>query len=250
MDTHSMWISETGRMIPALYMSIHARKVMLGQTFIMTIARYPSFSFVPFYWCSSVFSPPTTKLGQGNIFRSVCQKFCPGGKVCMAAGACIAGGWCAWWETSVAGGMHGRGMHGRGACDGGCVWWGTCMAAGVCMAGGHAWKGGVHSMGHAGHACSPPKQILRDTVNERAICILLECILFSIFVQPSLLHFFLTFTYSSKKIFCNVLQDSHFVAYVYVAFLVWFTLLANMKALLYYARYLQDSQFWFLWAFV
>ena len=41
--------------------------------------------------------------------------------------------------------------------------WGTCMV------GGHAWQG-------ARHTC-PPWQILRDTVNERAVRILLECIL-------------------------------------------------------------------------
>ena len=41
------------------------------------------------------------------------------------------------------------GMHGRGA----------CMAGGVCCWGGHTW------------------QILRDTVNERAVRILQECIL-------------------------------------------------------------------------
>ena len=46
----------------------------------------------------------------------------------------------------VAGGMHGRG----------CAW------QGVCVAGGRAW------------------QILRDTVNERAVRILLECILVNI----------------------------------------------------------------------
>ena len=51
---------------------------------------------------------------------------------------------CAWWGACMAGGMHCGGMHGRGH-----VWWG----------GGHAW------------------QILRDTVNERAVRILLECIL-------------------------------------------------------------------------
>ena len=29
--------------------------------------------------------PPATKLGQGNFFRSVCQKFCPGrGGACMS----------------------------------------------------------------------------------------------------------------------------------------------------------------------
>ena len=48
-----------------------------------------------------------------------------------------------WW-----GDMHGGGMHGRG----------TCMA-GACVVGGHDW------------------QILRDTVNEQAVRILLECIL-------------------------------------------------------------------------
>ena len=47
----------------------------------------------------------------------------------------------------VAGGMHGR--------DGGHAWQGW----GACVAGGRAW------------------QILRDTVNERAVRILLECIL-------------------------------------------------------------------------
>ena len=42
---------------------------------------------------------------------------------------------------------------------GGHTWQGACVAGGACMAGGHAW------------------QILRDTVNERAVRILLECIL-------------------------------------------------------------------------
>ena len=57
-------------------------------------------------------------MGQGYIFRSMCQEFCPlGGQ---------AGG----------GGMHGGGVHGRGACLAeGRVW------QGVCMAGGHAWQG-------------------------------------------------------------------------------------------------------------
>ena len=79
--------------------------------------------------------PPATKLGQGNIFRSVCQEFCPQG------GA---------WQ----GGMRGRGGIHRGR-----AWCmhGGCMAGG--MAGGCAW------------------QILRDTVNERTVRILLECIL-------------------------------------------------------------------------
>ena len=76
----------------------------------------------------------------------------------MAVGACMAGGM---WQGS----MHGRGgeacvaggdMHGKG---GGRAWqWGVC-GRGAAWQGGHAW------------------QILRDMVNERAVRILLECIL-------------------------------------------------------------------------
>ena len=67
-------------------------------------------------------------------------------------------------------------MHGRGACiAGGHVWQGACMA------GGHAWQGGMHGRGAcmAGgvHGGGCAWQILRDTVNERAVRILLECIL-------------------------------------------------------------------------
>ena len=47
-------------------------------------------------------------------------------------------------------------MHGRGGMRG--------------SGGGHAWQGGVHAM-------HTPQQILRDTVNERPVRILLECIL-------------------------------------------------------------------------
>ena len=63
--------------------------------------------------------PPATKLGQGNIFRSVCQQFCPRGGV-----------------RGCLGGMHGfiqGGVRGfiRGVC--------------VVLLGGHAWfyLGGV-----------------------------------------------------------------------------------------------------------
>ena len=116
----------------------------------------------------------------------------PANKVCKGhvfTGVCLS-----------TGGMHGGGMHGRGAC----------------MAGGHAWQGGMHGRGHAwgcawqgaclggmhgrglvwqggicdrGSLCGrgacmagvympcTPWQILWDTVNERAVRILLECIL-------------------------------------------------------------------------
>ena len=51
----------------------------------------------------------------------------------------------------------------------GCAW------QGVCMAGGHAWQGACMAGGRAW-------QILRDTVNELAVCILLEmhsCLVYS-----------------------------------------------------------------------
>ena len=81
------------------------------------------------------------------------------------------------------------GVHGGGVCQrGACVAGGVCVAGGMC-GGGHAWQEGVCGRGHAwwgcvwhGGACvaaPPPHQILRDTVNERAVRILLECILVS-----------------------------------------------------------------------
>ena len=94
----------------------------------------------------------------------------------VARGACV-----------VVGGMHGfwGGMHG---CWGACVVAaGVCMIAGgvghawllgdVCGCGGHAWL-----WGHAwlqGGVCGwwGVCRIRRDTVNERVVCILLECIL-------------------------------------------------------------------------
>ena len=72
--------------------------------------------------------PPATKLGQGNIFRSVCQKFCPQG-----AGH-------AWQGVHAQGGMHGRGV------------WGVCVCRGrgACVADTTRygqWAGGTHPTG-------------------------------------------------------------------------------------------------------
>ena len=73
-------------------------------------------------------------------------------------GAYVAGGH-AWGVCGERGhAWQGGGMHGRGGMHGGHVW-------GVCMA------GGMYGRGRAW-------QILRDTVNERAVSIQLECILF------------------------------------------------------------------------
>ena len=89
--------------------------------------------------------PPATKLGQGNIFRSVCPHSVHGGGHAwlLRGGACVvAPGGCAWL---LLGGMCG--------CSGGCAW--------LLQGGGHAWDTTRYG----------------DTVNERAVRILLECIL-------------------------------------------------------------------------
>ena len=68
------------------------------------------------------------------------------------SGVCVAGGMCGRGHSSkalVAGGMCGRG----GVCSRGCEWQGGHGR-------GHAWQGGMYGM--------HPRQILRDTVNERA----------------------------------------------------------------------------------
>ena len=76
------------------------------------------------------FLPPATKLGQGNIFRSVIQEFCPmgGGRHAWQGGACVAEG-----------GMHSR----TGMCGRGCAWQGAYVAEQACMAGVACMTGGV-----------------------------------------------------------------------------------------------------------
>ena len=89
----------------------------------------------------NIFYRPQTKFAKVMFLQvSVCPRVGGGGA----------------WQGGVCGG---GGMHSRGVCvargagvAGG--WWGVCMAGGC-----------------------PPPQILRDTVNERAVRILLECIL-------------------------------------------------------------------------
>ena len=83
----------------------------------------------------SLFLPPATKLGQGNIFRILSTR---------------GGGWQgqhAWWGAThgsgvcMAGGIHGR-VH---------VWQGgSCMAGGPCVAYSQ-WAGGTHPTGM--HSC-------------------------------------------------------------------------------------------------
>ena len=78
----------------------------------------------------------------------------------------------------MAGGMYGGGVEGvhgggvGGVHGGGGVWQGGMRDGGACVAGGHAWQGG-HAWREG--VCMP----LWHVVNERVVCILLECILVS-----------------------------------------------------------------------
>ena len=125
----------------------------------------------------SDFYRPQTKFAK-VMFLQV--SVCPQGR-----GACVAGEhvWQGACMVGVGVCMVGRGVHGRGVCmvrgihGGGHVWQGgmhgrRCAWQGVCMAGGHVWW-------QVCVPCMPPRQILwlRHTVNERAVHILLECIL-------------------------------------------------------------------------
>ena len=95
---------------------------------------------------------------------------------CMAEGACMVG-------RCVAGGcMAGPACMAGGACmtvgayvAGTCVVGGMC-GGGACMGGGHVWQGAWHGGWCTMHT---PQQILQlwYMVNERAVRILLECIL-------------------------------------------------------------------------
>ena len=77
---------------------------------------------------TGIFLPPATKLGQGNIFRSVCQEFCSqgGGSPGSHLGACwgvLAGGIQAHTQQD-AGGLAGGGLqaHTQGGCWGVWLW--------------------------------------------------------------------------------------------------------------------------------
>ena len=100
------------------------------------------------------------------------------GCVCGCWGACMVARGCAWLRGAC---MVAEGMHGcRRACMvvGGHAW---LLGEGVCMvAGWHAWLLG------AVHGCKGGmRRARRDTVNERAVRILLECILVCLkYCQP------------------------------------------------------------------
>ena len=97
-------------------------------------------------------------------------------------GACVVAGGCGW----LLGGMHGC----WGACmvAGGHAWWGACMVVG----GMHGCEG---MCGCQGGMCG----IRRDTVNERAVRILLECILVIQFKMIIIISFSNHILYTQMK---------------------------------------------------
>ena len=127
--------------------------------------------------------PPANEVCEGYVFTGVCLS--TGGHAWLLRGVCmVAPGW---------GGMHGcsRGWH---------AWllWGDLHCSGGvcgCSRGGHAWLlwGGMHGCsggacmvalgGHAwllgGHAWDTTRY--GDTIHERVLRILLECILVIVF---------------------------------------------------------------------
>ena len=108
----------------------------------------------------------------------------------------------------------------RGACvagdmAGGCVWLGDVHGRGMCVAGGCAWQGDMHGRGGmCGGACMAGGhvwQILRDTVNERALRILLECILVLHHITlTSALHIIQFGVYSILYLTSEVMIEEYF----------------------------------------
>ena len=141
----------------------------------------------------TLFLPLANEVCEGYVFTRVCQSFCSragrvwlqGGCDCWGACVVVGGGMCGcqgheWlWGACVVVGEH---AWLRGVCmvAGGCVV-GACVVVGgmrgcqgACMVaegGMHGWRGVCMVAGGGMHG------IWRDTVNELAVLILLECIL-------------------------------------------------------------------------
>ena len=107
--------------------------------------------FVMFYF---IITARKQSLRQGNIFTSVCHSFCPRREgVCIQGAVCLQG-------VCIQGGLPTAVLHPGGVCL-----QEVCIQRGVCIQVGWA------------DPTPHPHQILRDMVNERAVHILLECIL-------------------------------------------------------------------------
>ena len=116
---------------------------------------------------------PANEVCEGYVFTGVCLSTGGGGGVCSGGHA---------WQ----GGIHGRGVCGRGVCMAGGMHCGKGVyvcGRGACMAGG-----GMHGRGCMHATPPPPPDTMRygDTVNERAVRILLECILVTLYIYVKL----------------------------------------------------------------
>ena len=123
---------------------------------------------------SQLLLPPANVVCEGYDFTPVCDSVNRGGRAWLLPGACMVapGGWRAWLLPG-------------GACV---IALGVCVVA---LGGGHAWllRGGMCGCSWGGHVWFFPRggmrRIRRDTVNERAVRILLECILVLSYVTNS-----------------------------------------------------------------
>ena len=106
----------------------------------------------PWAWGEKLLLPPATKLGQGNIFRSVCPhsvhrggvRGCSGGMHGCSGGCMVALGGHAWLLPGGHAWLLPGGVHG---CSSGHAW---------LLQGGHAWllPGGMHGCSWGVHGCS------------------------------------------------------------------------------------------------
>ena len=140
--------------------------------------------------------PPANEVCEGYVFTGVCHSVHGGGHVWLLGGACVVApggvwGWCGRHAWLLWGGMHGCSRGGRCGCSGGdmhgCSGGHVWLLGGACMValGGHAWFSlGGHAW-FSGGACMlfwGACVVFRwDTVSERAVRILLECILVLIY---------------------------------------------------------------------
>ena len=163
---------------------------------------------------------PLTKLQGGYVFTGVCDSVHRG--VCMVSGGhvCCKGGMCGCWGGAwLLGGMCG--------CVGGmCSCWGACMVGGCMIAGGHVWLAGdmrgcwgacmvAGSMRGCWGVCVVAGGVCRiqqDTVNEQAVCILLECILVSKHISNSV-NILLTVTFIS----CNNVTTKYILKLIQIS---------------------------------
>ena len=128
---------------------------------------------LPFKTSFPIFTARKRSLGQGNIFTPVCHSVHRGGMRGCSGGACMV----------ASEGVRAWLLWGHG-CSWGCAWLlqGACMVALGGMCGCSGWACMVAPGGHVwllrrggGGACNTTRY--GDTINERVVRILLECIL-------------------------------------------------------------------------